>query len=151
MVAKGFRPMSKENQFEYESESIELYNMISNEFDYETIRQSENFGIKQYRDCIYRGQLDDATRKRDGLGVLVYKTGRIYEGEWEQNQRHGRGYEVFGNGNTYQGNYVDGKATGKGVYTWKNGEVYDGEWQQGVKSGYGVWKGTNGESYIGQW
>ena len=56
--------------------------MISNEFDYETIRKSDTFGIKQYRDCIYRGQLDEVNRQRDGLGVLVYKNGRIYEGEW---------------------------------------------------------------------
>ena len=29
--------------------------MISNEFDYEEVRKLENFGIKQYKDCIYRG------------------------------------------------------------------------------------------------
>lgn len=82
MMAKGFRPASKENQFEYESDSIEKYDMISNEFDYETIRLSDTFGIKQYRDCLYRGQLDEVTRQREGCGVLVYKNGRIYEGLW---------------------------------------------------------------------
>lgn len=34
--------------------------MISNEFDYEEIRKGNDFGIKQYKDCIYRGQLNKA-------------------------------------------------------------------------------------------
>jgi len=116
--------------------------MISNEFDYEDVRASENFGIKQYKDSIYRGQLEKKTRKRHGLGAIVYQNGRIYEGEWHMDHRQGGGYEVFQNGNTYHGQFEHGKAHGKGVYTWKNGEVYDGEWTQGVKKGYGVWKGT---------
>jgi hypothetical protein len=65
---------------------VEKYQMISNEFDYEQVRLSENFGIKQYRDSIYRGQLDPQTKKRQGLGVLVYtEKGRVYEGEWNEN------------------------------------------------------------------
>jgi len=56
------------------------YEMISNEFDYEELKSSANFGIKQYKDSVYRGELDK--RKRDGKGVIVYMTGRIYEGEW---------------------------------------------------------------------
>ena len=32
--------------------------MISNEFDYEAVRNGSNFGIKQYKDCLYRGQLN---------------------------------------------------------------------------------------------
>ena len=151
MIQKGYRPSSKQDgQFEYDSDTIEKYEMISNEFDYEAIRQDSQFGIKQYKDCIYRGQLNQ-NRKREGLGVLVYQNGRVYEGEWIENKRHGRGYELFSTGNSYHGTYEGGKANGKGVYQWKNGEVYDGEWMMGIKHGYGVWKGTNGESYIGQW
>lgn len=82
MQMKGFRPASRENQFEYDSDSVEKYDMISNEFDYESVRLSDTFGIKQYRDCLYRGQLDPNTRQREGCGVIVYKNGRIYEGEW---------------------------------------------------------------------
>ena len=152
LINQGFRPSSRhDGQFEYESDSIEVYQMISNEFDYEGVRKLPDFGIKQYKDCIYRGQLNPATRQREGLGVLVYTNGRTYEGEWLKNRRHGRGYEFFSNGNSYHGTHEDGKANGKGVYQWKHGEVYDGEWMKGIKHGYGVWKGQNGESYIGQW
>ena len=85
------------------------------------------------------------------MGVQQYKTGRIYEGEWRNDNRHGHGYELFASGNSFQGEYDTGRAQGKGVYTWKSGEVYDGEWKSGAKVGYGVWKGVHGESYIGQW
>ena len=47
MIQQGFRPSSKhDGQFEYESDSIERYEMISNEFDYEAVRKADNFGIK---------------------------------------------------------------------------------------------------------
>jgi hypothetical protein len=55
MEQRGFRPTSQGDKFEYDSDTIEKYQMISNEFDFEEIRVSETFGIKQYRDSIYRG------------------------------------------------------------------------------------------------
>jgi hypothetical protein len=90
---------------EYESETMELYEMISELFDYDLLRkESQNFFIKQYKDSIYRGEINEK-RKRVGKGVIVYDTGRIYEGEWASDKRHGRGYELFSNGNTYQGDF----------------------------------------------
>ena len=83
MLDKGFRPSSKhEDRFEYESDTIEQYQMVSNEFNYEELKESERFAIKQYKDCIYRGQIGRENRKRDGQGVLVYDNGRVCEGEW---------------------------------------------------------------------
>ena len=74
---------------EYESETIELYEMISEEFDYDKLRkESEFFNIKQYKDSIYRGEINKK-RKREGLGVIVYDSGRIYEGSWFADKRHG--------------------------------------------------------------
>jgi|LauGreDrversion4_2_1035121.scaffolds.fasta_scaffold43135_2 hypothetical protein len=46
---------TEEVAFEYESDSIEIYKMISNEFDYDEIKETETFVIKQYKDSIYRG------------------------------------------------------------------------------------------------
>ncbi|TNV84245.1 hypothetical protein FGO68_gene59 [Halteria grandinella] len=128
------------------------YQMLSNEFDYhELLDHAETFGVKRFKDAIYRGEIEPESNKRHGKGVIVYKNGRVYEGEWLNDKRQGRGYERFANGNTYQGEFKEGKAHGKGLYQWRNGELYDGEWNEGVKEGYGVWKGTDGESYIGQW
>ena len=67
MLEKGLKPsQDNEDIFEYESDTIERYEMISNEFSFEELRESERFAIKQYKDCIYRGQLARDTGKRDG-------------------------------------------------------------------------------------
>lgn len=126
----------------------EDYQMESNMFDYEQIRQGEFFSMKKYSDSFYRGEVNDHGQ-REGYGVMVYRKNRIYEGQWLNDVRHGKGYERYSNGNTYEGNFINGKAHGKGVYHWANGEVYDGEWQKGVKEGYGMWKGIYGDSYMG--
>ena len=65
--------------------------MISDEFDYTELLKSEAFGIKRYKDAIYRGEIID--RKRNGKGVIVYNKGRIYEGDWMDDKREGRGFE----------------------------------------------------------
>ena len=54
--------------------------MESNEFDYDQIKVLETFGIKQYKDAVYKGELKD--RKREGKGVIIYNNGRVYEGDW---------------------------------------------------------------------
>ena len=75
--------------------------MLSNEFDYpDLIENSDNFGIKRFKDAIFRGEIDE-NNKRNGKGVIVYKNGRVYEGDWLDDKRQGRGYELFSNGNVY--------------------------------------------------
>jgi hypothetical protein len=54
--------------------------MESSMFDYEQLRKSPTFGIKKYHDAVYRGELKDG--KRHGLGVMVYRKSRVYEGSW---------------------------------------------------------------------
>jgi hypothetical protein len=82
---------------------------------------------------------------------MKYNSGRVYEGQWEDDIRCGKGYERYPNNNSYIGEFKKSKPWGKGVYRWSNGEVYDGEWYQGLKHGYGIWKGIYGDSYIGEW
>jgi hypothetical protein len=52
--------------------------MESKIFDYEQVKQNENFGIKVFKDAIYRGELLNG--KREGLGAMVYRKCRLYEG-----------------------------------------------------------------------
>jgi len=46
--------------------------MESNMFDYEQLKLQETFGIKKYKDSIYRGSIVNG--KRSGLGVIQYRT-----------------------------------------------------------------------------
>ena len=45
--------------------------MESQVFDYELLRHSPNYGLKQYNEAIYRGELVNG--KRNGLGVMQYR------------------------------------------------------------------------------
>lgn len=59
---------------EYESDSIEYYKMLSAEFDYDEVKNSDNFVVIQYDDSVYRGQVEKLGSKiRHGYGVVVYK------------------------------------------------------------------------------
>ena len=104
--------------------------MVSSIFLYEDIKKLKNFQILRFKDAIYRGQIHNADR-REGLGIMQYENGRIYEGSWVNDRRHGKGYEKYSNGNIYEGEFARGKANGVGVYNWKNGEIYQGHWVNG--------------------
>jgi len=55
--------------------------MISDIFNYDELRNSPGFSSIKTHDWIYRGQIKDSgSGKRDGYGVILYKTGRLYEG-----------------------------------------------------------------------
>jgi hypothetical protein len=48
----------KEEEGKPETPGLEAYEMNSNEFDFDEIKAQSNFGIKQYRDSLYRGQIE---------------------------------------------------------------------------------------------
>ena len=128
-LALLYAPISPEAWTE-QSESIE-YVMESKVFDYELLKQAPDFGMKQYNDAVYRGELVNG--KRHGIGVMQYRKARVYEGQWQNDARSGRGMERYSNGNRYEGDFLKGKPHGKGLYTWANSEVYEGEWAHGLK------------------
>lgn len=64
-----------------------------NLIDLEDLKSSPNFKKKRYVDALYFGELLDG--KRHGKGVMKYKSGRVYEGDWINDLRHGTGYERY--------------------------------------------------------
>ena len=84
---------------------MEDYKAISNYIgDVEQLKRMPGFLVKKFNDAIFMGQINEAG-ERQGLGVMVYKYGRIYEGAWGEDKRHGKGYEVYSNGNIYEGEF----------------------------------------------
>lgn len=77
--------------------------MKSDIFDFMELRKIPLFGIKNYKDSYYMGEISSQTNLRDGMGVCVYENSRVYEGFWKDDKRQGRGYEIFSNGSTYLG------------------------------------------------
>ena len=95
-----------------------------------------------FDDAVYRGEVGcfDGKKLRHGLGVMMYASGRLYEGLWLKDKRNGKGYEKFKNGDVYVGEFYKGRAQGKGKRIWaETGEIYEGEWYQGMRHGIGSW------------
>ena len=49
------------------------------------------FKIKKYKNGVYFGQLSE-DQKKDGVGIVFYYDGRLYEGEFGNDLKHGKGY-----------------------------------------------------------
>jgi hypothetical protein len=60
---------------------------------------------------VYKGEIGYFGDKklRHGLGVMMYASGRVYEGFWVKDKRHERGLEKFKNGDIYIGDFVNGR------------------------------------------
>lgn len=44
---------------------------------------------------------------------------------------HGQGVLIWRDGKRYEGQFVNDKREGRGVFRWKDGRVYDGMWKDG--------------------
>ena len=114
------------------------------------LHESPNLKLKKYKGSVYYGEFGND--KRNGVGIMVYDNGRLYEGNWKEDLKEGEaGFEKFPNGCMYSGAYIAGKPDGVGRYSWPNDEFYEGEWRCGLKHGSGMWRGEKGDSYIGEW
>ena len=58
------------------------------------------FVFEEFKEAIYVGYFNE-NGERHGKGVMKYKNGRQYEGDWVDDLRDGRGFERYANGSTY--------------------------------------------------
>ena len=119
-------------------------------------------------DGIYLGQIDEKGNFQ-GLGILIWKNGTkflgnfkqhkmeglgiilddkdnlIYEGEFSQGKKNGTGKLYFSENEFYQGTFVNDIIEGKGIYQFKNGDVWEGTFKNNCKHGVGImtYKATN--------
>ena len=98
---------------------------------------------------IYNGNWNED--KRDGFGKMRYANGSYYEGEWKNNFKHGKAKRYkLKEGNIYIGEIKKGKLHGKGTMRYINGNVYEGTWNEGRQHGIGKLQYANGDIYIGE-
>ena len=123
---------------------------------------------------IYEGEVNNKTF--NGKGILKYKNGDIYEGDFENGIKkgngkmifiknnieyiggfnngeiNGKGKMTFDNGIYYKGDFINGKFEGKGLLSNINNEwSYNGEFKYGYINGYGKFIFTNGDLYEGNY
>ena len=104
---------TKDKLFNVESSAlfIEDYKPIGSLIVMTELREMPMFQVKKFSDAVFVGQVNEKDL-RDGLGVMIYKNGRIYEGNWKDDQREGKGLEKYSNNNKYEGDFSKGKAHG---------------------------------------
>ena len=95
----------------------------------------------------YDGEIED--NLFNGNGKMVYKDGRVYEGEWVQGNKEGNGSLLWPDGSKYWGEFKNDQINGEGEFLWSNGATYKGTFVNGCFNGTGTLKSQNGSSYTG--
>lgn len=86
----------------------------------------------------------------DAVQVQAYRSGRFYEGEFQNNCKHGYGFEYIA-GDIYIGRFVNNKPEDEnGIFMWKNGDLFMGCFVNGMKHGAGRWE-SGRDYYEGTW
>jgi hypothetical protein len=85
----------------------------------------------------YEGEWNITTGERDGMGVLIWPDGSVYEGYWRRGKANGKGRLVHADRDVYIGDWLDDKAHGNGSYIHADGAKYVGEWYMDKQQGKG--------------
>ena len=94
-----------------------------------TGRKSKDFGTAKLVGNVYRGEFD-------GYGVMTWRNGSTYIGDWKHSKRDGWGVCRDSEGNEYIGCFKEGVRQGWGVQTNSNGDEYIGKYSRLL---YNVW------------
>lgn len=49
--------------------------------------------MKKYKNGVYFGQLSEEIK--EGVGIIFYFNGKLYEGEFKNDMKEGKGYELY--------------------------------------------------------
>ena len=111
---------------------------------------------KKYKDGQYEGIIING--KRELRGIMNYKNGGKYEGQWKNDKRHGKGVFISQNYNNpnlmgikYEGEFNNDKIEGYGIGKYSSGDKYEGEWKNNKQYGRGVLNYVGGGKYVGEW
>jgi len=95
---------------------------------------------------IYNGTLNN--NLFDGYGILIWRNGDIYEGQFLEGIINGTG-KITSRSYIYIGGFKDGLFEGEGKITYTNGGSYEGLFKNGLYHGYGTNVDQIGNIYIG--
>ena len=111
---------------------------------------------KRYKDGQFEGIIING--KRELRGIMKYKNGGKYEGQWKNDKRNGKGVFISQNYNNpnltgikYEGEFNNDKIEGYGIGKYSSGDKYEGEWKNNKQYGRGVLNYVGGGKYVGEW
>ncbi|GFO44565.1 alsin [Plakobranchus ocellatus] len=111
-----------------------------------------------YKGAVYQGSW--LSGKVDGLGIMNFEDGSVYEGHFKRGFMHGSGtYTILrpGDKEIQKGQWWDGKLNGLATVSYSNGDLYEGYFQDGQRFGHGCYQGGRHNrascttTYVGEW
>ncbi|OMJ77229.1 hypothetical protein SteCoe_23224 [Stentor coeruleus] len=132
------------------NEMIEFYDEV---YKYTLEEERKPDLMHELPEGVYTGKLKE--NKPDGTGVILYKTGDSYEGEFINGISNGLGIYYCSNGDIFKGEFNNGKRIGYGECVYNNKSKYIGQWNNDQRSGYGTLYYTpvsgKNQKYEGEW
>lgn len=108
------------------------------------------YGVLRWRDgSVYAGEFVGGYF--DGHGKYTWNDGTAYDGDFVGGIREGKGAYFWNDGMVYTGDVVDGSPLGKGVYNWADGDSYKGDVVNGRLEGNGKYIWSDGTYWVGEW
>ena len=105
-------------------------------------------GPFKYKSYIYFGEYMVDKLIPHGRGILIYKNGDRYYGNFENGEKSKKGIYYFQKeGVKYKGEWKSNKMDGYGVYHYANGTVYEGYFKDNKRNGFGIITTSNGDVY----
>ncbi|HQW54500.1 MAG TPA: caspase family protein [Saprospiraceae bacterium] len=97
----------------------------------------------------YIGEFEEG--KFQGVGVLLYTNGNKFIGRWENDMRSGYGKLLLSNGTRYEGEFLENKFDGYGTFQYGDKSVFSGMWTASYPNGPGKYKRSENEIIEGIW
>ncbi len=110
---------------------------------------NNGYGLLRFKNGqAYEGQFKDGNY--DGYGVYTWDNGQAYAGQWKNGKRQGEATFYFQDGAFGQAVYNnDTFVSGYNEFIYTNGDTYKGYVKNGKLDGYGEYKFASGDRYVG--
>ena len=99
----------------------------------------------------YIGEFNENGLKH-GIGEYNWTNKHVnYKGNWENDQMNGKGMIVYKNGDLYQGEFLNNKFHGEGEYFWKDSSSsVKGKFSDGELEGFAIYNASDDQVWEGK-
>jgi hypothetical protein len=87
----------------------------------------------------------------EGAGILLFPDGRIYFGSFDASVINGGGRMAWPDGTVFAGQFQDSRLDGHVSVSYSNGDSFSGAYEGDLRTGEGTYLWKDGSKYSGNW